>query len=309
MPKSLIPAMVAAMLAFPAAFQAYAEDDRQLRRDVEFLSDDLCGGRASGSEGSEMARLYIADRFRDIGLNPIGWHFTQSFKAEDSTILRNIAGIIHSSGESDEYVIICAHYDHIGTIGGTIYNGADDNASRVAALLMIASRLMEMKNAGTGPGCNLIFVALDGKELNMAGSRHFVEEMTIPPHKIRCAINIDIIGSDLVPVGKRKDYIIALGENTLPPSSRGYISHICSTGPYRMDLDLSFYGSRDFTKMMYISGDHHSFAAKKIPAVFFTSGFHSLTYKAGDDACIVNFDLLRRRAMVICRFISCIGNR
>lgn len=71
-----------------------------------------------------------------------------------------------------------------------------------------------------------------------------------------------------------------------------------------MDVCMTFYGSKDFTRMVYRNGDHWSFASKGIPAVFFTSGFHQHTYKQTDDTEIINFPLLRKRTIVLYRYIN-----
>lgn len=271
---------------------------------ISYLADDVNTGRASGTEGAERCCEFIRNTFRFFGLKPYNWSYTQSFSYKDSITLRNIAGVIPASVPSDEYVVISAHYDHLGELKGVIYNGADDNASGVASMLGIAKMFSSMKAAGTGPEKNLIFVAFDGKELSLAGSRHFVSELGIPAEKITAAINIDIIGTRLVPTGNRPEYIIAIGEHSLPDKYRGSLSCICARPECNMDGSLTFYGSRDFTRIVYENGDHYSFVKKKIPAVFFTSGFHEHTYKPTDDTGIIDFPLLKKRTLVIFNYVN-----
>lgn len=302
MPKRSILAFTLSVLLLavcqPSAAQISCE---RLESDLSFLADDLCLGRESGTAGIEAARRYIVNRFRNSGLSPVDWQFTQSFRKE-GRIYRNVVGIVRSTKPTDKCIVICAHYDHLGQINGTIYNGADDNASGVAALLGIADAFSAKKHSGIPIPCNIVFVAFDGKEKDMCGSLQFIKSSGFDPKKIVCAINMDILGTDLVPPGHNRNYLIALGENTLPPVSRGVLSSLCSRREYGLDLWLSFYGSRDFSRIMYGAGDHASFAERNIPSVFFTSGFHELTYKAGDDTSIINFGLLRKRALVIYEF-------
>ena len=271
---------------------------------LTYLSDEMTAGRASGSSGAQIASRFISSRFKDIGLKPYEWSYTQSFRYDDTTVVRNVIGYLPAAKPTDEAVIIGAHYDHLGRLGGRTYSGADDNASGVTVLLSLAEMFTEMKRDGKGPGCNLYFVAYDGKELSMCGSDYFVSHLNIPKGKIRCAVNIDIIGSDLVPPHIDKNYIIALGESTLPEEYQGILSSICRKPQYRIDLDLTFYGSKDFTKMYYDMSDQISFSKEKIPAVLFTSGFHDHTYKPTDTAGIINFPLLRKRTLVIFNFID-----
>ena len=275
----------------------------QLRASVEYLSHDLTQGRASGTTGKSLAEHYLVEQFRSIGLVPCDWNYTQSFRYKDSIVLRNVVGLIPASVATDEYLVIGAHYDHLGRLGHTVYPGADDNASGVAALLGIARMFAAMRADGHGPRKNLLFVAFDGKELDMAGSRWFVRHLPVPARRITAMVNLDMLGTDLVPPHKDPDYLFAIGESTLPASYQGYLSYICSRAFHRLDLDLTFYGSRSFSQMMYRTSDQHPFAQAGIPAILFTSAFHEHTYKKSDTPAIINYPLLRKRTVVIFNFI------
>ena len=200
-------------------------------------------------------------------------------------------------------LVPAALLDHLGKLGHTVYPGADDNASGVAALLSLARMFSAMKADGKGPRKNLIFVAFDGKELDMFGSRRFVRNLDIPHSKITAMVNMDMLGTDLVPPRRNREYLFAIGENSLPESYRGYLSYICTRARYKMDLDLTFYGSRNFWKMMYETSDQHPFARAGIPAVLFTSAFHQHTLKKTDTPAIIDYQLLRKRTLVIYNFI------
>ena len=276
---------------------------QEMKEDLSFVASDLVAGRASGTDGKHMVEQFLVRRFRNLGLVPYHWCYTQSVPYKDSIILRNVAGYIPAASPSKDYVIVCAHYDHIGTIGGRIFNGADDNASGVAALLGLAKLFTSMKSEGAAPSKNILFVAFDGKELSMSGSEHFVSNLDIPPENIACVLNIDMLGTNLVPVGLNNDYIIALGENTINSKYRGILSFLAKRAAYKMDLDLTFYGSRNFTDMIYRTGDQYSFAKAGIPAMLFTSAFHEHTYKPTDTIDIIDFPLLRRRTLLIFNFI------
>lgn len=289
-------------------FYEHFPTEESLRATVSYLADDYNTGRAAGTAGNTRAERYIAERYKQFGLKPYNWAYTQSFRYRDSITLRNVVGVIPAIKPSDEYVIISAHYDHIGEINGRIYNGADDNASGVAALLGLAESFSAMREQGRGPKKNIIFVAFDGKELSMAGSRHFTKHLDTKAMKIVADVNIDIIGTDLVPTGRNREYIIAIGEESLPGKYRGHLPYICFRSDSRMDICQTFYGSADFTRMVYRNGDHWSFANRGIPAVFFTSGFHQHTYKQTDDVGIIDFNLLLKRTIVIKRYIDILCN-
>ena len=271
---------------------------------IAYLTDAMTEGRASGTKGKELAEHFLVEQFRKIGLKPWHWNYTQSFLFQDSIPVRNVVGLLPASVPTDEYIVVGAHYDHLGKLGHSIYPGADDNASGVAALLSIARMFSAMKADGKGPRKNLLFVAFDGKELDMAGSRYFVRQLGIPHEKITVMVNMDMLGTDLVPPHRNREYLIALGENTIPKTYQGYLSYLCTRALYKMDLDLTFYGSRDFTKMMYETSDQHPFAKAGIPAVLFTSAFHQHTYKKTDTKDIIDYPLLRKRTLVIFNFIN-----
>lgn len=278
--------------------------ERSLRNVVSFMADDQNTGRASGTPGNLRAGQFIISRFRRLGLIPFNWSYTSSFRYRDSLILRNIAGFIPASVPSGEYIIVTAHYDHLGEIKGTVYNGADDNASGVAALLGLAEIYSRMKAEGKGPKKNILFVALDGKELNLAGSRHFVKHLPVPAGKVAAVINMDILGTDLVPTGRNREYLMAIDGGSMPAMCRRQLTRLCSRKPYTMDISFDFYGSDAFTAMVYANGDHAPFAKAGMPTIFFTSGFHQHTLKASDDTEIIDFPLLRKRIIVIFNYIN-----
>lgn len=277
--------------------------------DVSFLSCEDAAGRASGTLGNTISAMYIADRFRNLGLAPVNWSYTQSFRYNDTTIMRNVIGILPSNVDSDEYVIVSAHYDHLGEINGRIYSGADDNASGVAVMLSLAGAFKRLKDTGVTLGKNIIFVAFDGKEFSMCGSRHFVEHLPVPRDRIVCDVNIDMIGTDLVPPGRNREYLIEVGEETLPEKYRGTLAWTCMKRPYGMQLDQSFYGSSDFRRLFYGMSDQISFNRAGIPAVVFSSAFHDHTYKITDKKEIINFPLMYKRTMVILQFVKMLCER
>jgi len=267
---------------------------------LTFLADDKVAGRSTGSEGKMIAERFIVEKFKEYGLKPFKWSYTQSFKHDDTTVVRNIMGVVPAIIKTDEYIVVSAHYDHLGTINNKIYNGADDNASGVTALLNIAEMVSRLRKDGKGPQKNILFVAFDGKELSMAGSNYFVKSISGTRNKVLCNLNIDIIGSDLVPVHKdRPEYMIVLGNNTLKKEHQDYLRYINARSRFNLDIDYTFYSSKDFTKMMLKLGDHYSFAQDGIPALLFTSGFHHHTYKPTDDDNLINYELLRKRTLVI----------
>lgn len=292
---------------------------------LSWLADDMNEGRATGTVSGERVAWYIAGLFSQYGLEPLsGNSFYQPFIADslDGIRARNIVGIVRSAVPSDKYVIISAHYDHLGILNGNVYNGADDNASGVTALLNLADMYGTMKKTRTGPDKNIIFAALDAKELNMAGSKAFLKTLLngaddisesctddslqfkgIPKENIICDINIDQIGTVIEPVHEADtNFVIVLGENTLNKKNRGIIDMCNRYYNIGLDIDHTFYGSENFTRLYYQLSDQIVFHNAGIPALVFTSGFHRHTYKTTDDTDIISWDVMKKRTILIFYF-------
>ena len=270
---------------------------------MTWLSHDMNHGRATGTRDAARVARYIETHFKQYGLEPFcAGSFYQPFLADSAsgTVGRNVIGIVPSAVPSDEYVLITAHYDHLGVLDGNIYNGADDNASGVTVLLNLADMFGTMKKTRTGPDKNIIFAALDAKELNMAGSKHFVNHLIIGKDSIICAINIDQIGTVIEPVHKADtNFVIVLGEKTLRRQDRGLIDMCNRYYNIGLDIDHTFYGSENFTRLFYQLSDQIVFHEAGIPALVFTSGFHRHTYKTTDDPDIISYPVMKKRTLLI----------
>ena len=270
---------------------------------MTWLAHDMNHGRATGTRDAARVARYIETHFRQYGLEPFcEGSFYQPLLADSAsgTVGRNVIGFVPSAVPSDEYVLITAHYDHLGVLDGNIYNGADDNASGVTVLLNLADMFGTMKKTRTGPDKNIIFAALDAKELNMAGSKHFVNHLIIGKDSIICAINIDQIGTVIEPVHEADtSFVIVLGEQTLRRQDRGLIDMCNRYYNIGLDIDHTFYGSENFTRLFYQLSDQIVFHEAGIPALVFTSGFHRHTYKTTDDPDIISYPVMKKRTLLI----------
>ena len=178
----------------PAPATAVPAASQQLLDDVRTLSADDMEGRDTGSPGGERARAYIVARLEAMGIEapPVGR--LQPFEAEvpsRSGLIRykgtNIIGLIPGARVADRYIVVTAHYDHVGTSGGQIYNGADDNASGVATMLELARRLKAKP-----PEHSVLIVAFDGEERGLIGAKHFVQAPPVPLSSIALNLNFDM---------------------------------------------------------------------------------------------------------------------
>ena len=157
------------------------------------LASDAMEGRKVGTLGIEKAAQYIESEFEKIGLIPFEklTTFRQNFMAKGIDMY-NIIGVLEGKSKKDEYVVISAHYDHLGKKsegkGDLIYNGADDDASGTTAVLTLAQYFKELGNNER----SLVFIAFTGEEMGLLGSRHFGKD--IDASKFIAGINIEMIG-------------------------------------------------------------------------------------------------------------------
>jgi len=174
-------------------------------------------------------------------------------------------------GKSDEYVIIGAHYDHLGRGNydslapsqiGQIHPGADDNASGTAGVLELARLLSPMKGQLQR---GILFASFAGEELGLLGSAHWVQEPTLPLDKAAAMLNMDMIG-------RIKD-------------DKVYIGGVGTGSTLKAAVEQAQAGSNfkiEYSPGGYSASDHTSFVSKKIPVLFFFSGLHSDYHKPSD---------------------------
>jgi len=157
------------------------------------LASDAMEGRQAGTIGIEKAAQYIETAFEDIGLTKYNnlSTYRQNFKANGLDLF-NVIGVLEGKSKKDEFVVISAHYDHLGVkkegTGDLIYNGADDDASGTTAVLTLAQYFKEL---GTNER-TLIFVAFTAEEMGLLGSRHFGQDVNAS--QFIAGINIEMIG-------------------------------------------------------------------------------------------------------------------
>jgi hypothetical protein len=181
-------------------------DPVALQKHVEYLASDKLTGRLPGTNGIKMAQEYIVNGFKSAGLKPLPGISNENFqqkavyqnvyhecerdgltgkyvkvKGNDALVfdrrkleLNNLVGFIPAKGQSDQYIVIAAHYDHLGRNNDSakIYTGADDNASGIAALLELAKVLSKAE-----PDKNIVFAATSGEEMGLLGSSHLAKQL------------------------------------------------------------------------------------------------------------------------------------
>jgi len=193
--------------------------------DVRFLASDSLQGRLTGTPQADTAAAYVARRFAQVGLqaSPRGW-FQDFVIARDAPSAvragiggvtgRNVIGVLpgREPGLRNQIVVVGAHYDHLGLgrfgtldpdSAGIIHNGADDNASGVAALMRIAGIL-----AAAPPPRTVVFIAFSGEEEGLLGSSYYVRNPIFPMSSVVAMVNLDMVGR------LRNDRLLVYGSAT-----------------------------------------------------------------------------------------------
>jgi len=264
---------------------------------ISFLASDDLAGRETGSPGEAKAAGYIAKHFENFGLLPAGDENTyfQEFRvnmsilnnpnrndtsqtgtafADEERITRNVVAAIEGTDKPDTYIIIGAHYDHLGTgkFGSlynrdttSIHNGADDNASGTSGLLELAHYFSE-----NPPQRSLLFIAFSGEEMGLLGSRHFVENPTVPLDQTLAMINMDMIGR----LNSNKLLIFGTG------SSPDWDSLIAEANIDSLSINTIPDGTG--------ASDHTSFYNKQIPVLHYFTDTHADYHRPSDDSDYIN---------------------
>lgn len=243
MKKLLIILLSGLLLAISSASIAQSKSIKNfevrpsLEKWVYFLASDDMMGRANGSPEMKIAAEYIAGVFRKAGLKPgFGGEFIRdfTFTSRNRTIdERNVAAIIPGTDPElkDEYIIITAHFDHVGigrpVDGDSIYNGADDNASGTASIMGVASAIM---SRGLKTGRTILFVAVSGEEMGMRGSRNFVADPPVDLKRAYLNLNIEMPGYNRL-LGKEKFYMTGESQTNIDDLIRKF-TH---SSPWLMD--------------------------------------------------------------------------
>ena len=189
-------ALAAALMssaATDAPAQPVALDSARLMAEISALAADSMEGRRIGTPGGARARAYLLQALERIGVARVADTFSFPFEAKTltGTVTHgvNVVGVVHGTLRSDRYIVVSAHYDHLGVRGSEIFHGADDNASGTAGVLALAGWLV------AHPAQNSIILALfDGEESGDLGSRAFVDAPPVPLAQIIANVNLDMVG-------------------------------------------------------------------------------------------------------------------
>jgi Zn-dependent M28 family amino/carboxypeptidase len=285
------------LLLTPYFVVAQTISEKFVKQHIYTLSNDSMQGRKAGTEGIEKAAKYIESEFKRIGLKSFN---SDSFKQEFQFInprssntelltLSNVIGLLEGSEMKNEYVIISAHYDHLGKKdvgdGDLIFNGANDNASGVAAVLMLAEYFKKAKINKR----SLLFVAFTAEEMGLVGSNYFGK--TISPDSIIAGINIEMIGKES-PFGPNSAWLTGFERSNFGAIIQKNLS----------DSNYKLYPDPYKNYRLFFRSDNASLARLGIPAHTFSTSpmdkdldYHKVT----DEARTLNIETITQTIKAI----------
>lgn len=266
-------------LLFTLCNSIFAQTQQErLTRHVYYLAGDSLRGRKAGSEDAAKAAAYIVSQFEEIGIQPYfeeGWY--QPFERSGKTY-KNVVGIIPGNDPilKDEYIIIGAHYDHLGVRDGQIYNGADDNASGTATIIEMARILKSQQNSLKR---SVIIAAFDAEEIGLLGSYDLSKKLDLS--KVKLMMSIDMVG--WLEKGKTLRFE---GVATVKDGKR-----LLREEAEKMHIDIK---SKNFEASVFGATDTQGFAEKGVATWYVSTGLKSPYHKPEDDPELIDYKGLDR---------------
>ncbi|QDT64237.1 M20/M25/M40 family metallo-hydrolase [Calycomorphotria hydatis] len=247
----------------------------ELSNHVNTLASDAFEGREAGRRGGRAARAYLVSELKKLGIQPAGvdGQYEQSFGSDYANLLAMIPG----GKLSDEFILLCAHYDHVGfgsrnnSYGpfGRVHNGADDNASGTAAVLEVVEALAKLQPP---PSRSILIAFWDAEEKGLLGSEHWASRPTIPLEKVKFALNLDMVGR------LRENDLEVYGIRTAT-GLRKLVSQQNTSG---IKLDFNWTNEKD--------SDHYTFYRRGIPYLMYHTRKHGEYHRPSDDTHLLNID-------------------
>lgn len=293
---------------------------KDLERHLTILASDSLEGRETGKKGQKMAAEYLKNHFINIGIPPYKKNkYFQKFKVKsdrhvckcedcDSDFIKkifkknkiirgeNVLGYIKGTDLKDEFIIITAHYDHLGKHDTLLFNGADDDGSGTVAIMEIAEAFMLAKRDGKGPRRSILIMPVSGEEKGLLGSKYYTDNPVFPLRKTIANLNIDMIGRiDNMHIDG--NYVYLIGSDMLSKELHN-ISEKINKKHIGLELDYT-YNTEDDPHRYYYRSDHYNFAKNNIPVIFYFNGVHEDYHKTTDTIEKIDFNKIEK----ITRFV------
>lgn len=260
-------------------------DSTQLVTDLKLLSSALYGGRKAGTAEVSLTHQLIQRRLREAGVDSFSIGFAQDF-TYSSVNRKNLLGLVRGTVNPQQYIVVGAHYDHLGKNStGTVYHGADDNASGVATVLAMAKYFQAHK-----PKFTVIFALWDAEEVGLQGSKYFVNNLPsgITLSQLKFNLNADMLARS----DNNSIWASGLFHN---PSFRYLVDSIA---PRSATILKSGYDKPTDAQDWTLLSDHASFFQKNIPFLYLGVEDHADYHKVTDTYEKVNLNRFTENANI-----------
>jgi hypothetical protein len=266
-----------------------AED---IRKHQTLLASDEFEGRGAGTEGGRKASGYIADQVKAWGFQPAGTDGTYFQPFGEGR--RNVVAF-WPGREGDDFVVVGAHYDHLGRQGEKLFRGADDNASGTSTVLDVAEAVSKSKFRR-----GVVMMWFDEEESQLKGSRWWTAHPTRPIDRCFAMLNCDMVGrneAEKIFCGIDKD------RKKEPKYPKLAAEIRAAEAAFGLTFDWT-----EFDPFLKLS-DHWPFMEKGVPALFFTGGIHADWHKEGDVIEKINFAKEERIGRILYLILSKVADR
>ena len=258
----------------------------QMARDI--MGSDYDSAKDAIAKGNPQPKVYNANVLLE---------FSKQINKLSSS---NVVGYLEGTDKKDEYLVLTAHYDHLGKRNDSIiYYGADDDGSGTVSILELAEAFTKAKQQGKGPRRSIVFMAVSGEEKGLWGSAFYSDHPLFPLEKTTANLNIDMIGR-IDPKRKQADsmsYVYVVGDHMLSSDLRP-ISEAMNKKYTKLGLDYKYNQPNDPERIYYRS-DHYNFARKGVPIIFYFNGTHNDYHRITDTPDKINYELMKKRAQLI----------
>lgn len=270
-----------------------------LSTSLHFITSDYFKGRAGGSAEERVMATYLASTYKLLNIpaiktgaaDPIENYLQPfTFKYQSEKTSQNVLAILEGSDPvlKHEAIVIVAHYDHLGmdTIlsGDQIFNGAADDGSGTAALLLIARSFAAAKNSGVGPKRTIIFFHAGAEERGLRGSAYYVNQVPLwPLEKTAAVINMDGVGGiDVANLGGNSNYVYVLH----PDSTARHLYEKTIQLNKNIGINLELLYPKNAAQF---NSDHNSFQYLLVPSIYFSTGLTEHYHKVSDEAATIDY--------------------
>ncbi len=220
-------------------------------------------------------------------------------KLKNQLIGSNVLGFIEGTDPKlkEEVVVITAHYDHLGTKGESVFNGADDNGSGSSSVIKVAEAFVKAKAQGAGPRRSVLVMLVSGEEKGLLGSQYYAENPIFPLENTVVNVNVDMVGRVDDKYKDNPNYIYVIGSDRLSTELHE-INEVANATYTNLVLDYTYNDDNDPNRFYYRS-DHYNFAKKGIPAIFYFNGVHADYHRPSDTVEKINFEKMEKVARLV----------